>query len=40
MESHSICVIHWVTSKLLHMYMSMVNLGIAMLKLINFVGAH
>ena len=29
MESYSICVIHWVTTKLLHMYLSMANLGIA-----------
>ena len=29
MESYSFCVIHRVATKLLHMYLSMANLGIA-----------
>ena len=29
MESYSFCIIHRVTTKLLHMYLSMANLGIA-----------
>ena len=29
MESYNICVIYRVTTKLLHMYLSMANLGIA-----------